>query len=39
MDKIFNYIDGEFSTAIGKNWLDNYNPSSGSVYSQIPDSN
>lgn len=39
MDKIFNYIDGEFSTAIGKNWLDNYNPSSGSVYNQIPDSN
>jgi len=39
MDKIFNYIDGKFSTAIGKNWLDNYNPSSGSVYSQIPDSN
>lgn len=39
MDKIFNYIDGEFSTAIGKNWLDNYNPSAGSVYNQIPDSN
>lgn len=34
-----NYIDGEFQPPINESYLDNYNPSKGAVYSQIPDSN
>ena len=36
--KIQNYINGKFSNPIQNNWLDNYNPASGEVYSQIPNS-
>ena len=34
-----NYIDGELQPPINESYLDNYNPSKGAVYSQIPDSN
>lgn len=33
-----NYINGELLDAIGKGYIDNYNPASGKVYSLIPDS-
>ena len=38
MEKILNYINGELVEPISKNYLDNYNPSNGQVYSLIPDS-
>jgi aminomuconate-semialdehyde/2-hydroxymuconate-6-semialdehyde dehydrogenase len=38
MRKILNYIDGEFKEPLGGQWLDNYNPATGAVYSLIPDS-
>ena len=39
MEKILNYINGELVEPINGSYLDNYNPSIGKVYSQIPDSN
>ena len=39
MEKILNYINGELVEPINSSYLDNYNPSIGKVYSQIPDSN
>lgn len=38
MKKILNYINGELIEAKNSKWLDNYNPSKGEIYSQIPDS-
>ncbi|MBL3656969.1 aldehyde dehydrogenase [Fulvivirga sediminis] len=38
MQKIQNYIDGELNDSLSRNYIDNYNPSEGSVYSLIPDS-
>jgi len=38
MKKILNYIDGEFREPLSHQWLDNYNPATGKVYSLIPDS-
>lgn len=38
MEQILNYINGAFLPAQSENWLDNYNPSNGKVYSHIPDS-
>ncbi|MBG7613611.1 aldehyde dehydrogenase [Polaribacter sp. BAL334] len=35
---IQNYINGEFVNPIQDNWLDNYNPSNGEIYGQIPNS-
>lgn len=35
---IKNYINGEFVNPILDNWIDNYNPSNGEVYGQIPNS-
>jgi len=35
---IQNYINGNFHNPIQDEWLDNYNPSNGEVYSQIPNS-
>jgi len=35
---IQNYINGEFKNPINNNWIDNYNPSDGSVYGKIPNS-
>ena len=36
--KIQNYINGEFANPVLDNWIDNYNPSKGEVYGQIPNS-
>lgn len=36
--KIKNYINGDFSLPISNDWIDNYNPSNGEVYGQIPNS-
>ena len=38
MDKILNYINGELVVPVNGKYLDNYNPSTGKVYSLIPDS-
>ena len=38
MEKILNYINGELVGPTSGNYLDNYNPSTGKVYSLIPDS-
>jgi len=38
MQKIANYIDGKFVAPQSGNYLDNYNPAEGKVYSLIPDS-
>ncbi|PVW17011.1 aldehyde dehydrogenase [Marixanthomonas spongiae] len=38
MEKILNYIDGTYTEPQSNNWLDNYNPSNGEVYSQIASS-
>ena len=38
MEKILNYINGELAEPTNGNYLDNYNPSNGEVYSLIPDS-
>ena len=38
MLKIQNYINGELIEPLSKKYLDNYNPSTGKVYSLIPDS-
>ncbi len=38
MKHIQNYINGNFQNPILKQWIDNYNPSNGEVYGQIPNS-
>lgn len=38
MEKILNYINGELKAPLSGNFLDNYNPAEGKVYSLIPDS-
>ncbi len=38
MEKIQNYINGNFENPKKDQWLDNYNPATGSVYSQLPNS-
>lgn len=35
---IQNFINGNFHNPIQDNWIDNYNPSNGEVYGQIPNS-
>ncbi len=35
---IKNYINGEFLSPAADKWIDNYNPSNGEVYGQIPNS-
>jgi aminomuconate-semialdehyde/2-hydroxymuconate-6-semialdehyde dehydrogenase len=39
MEKIFNYINGSFVKSHSEEWLENYEPATGKVYSQIPKSN
>lgn len=39
MDKIQNFINGEYQAPIDGNYIDNYEPATGNVYSLIPDSN
>lgn len=36
---IKNYIGGQLLEPCSKQWLDNYEPATGQVYSQVPDSN
>ncbi len=38
MKIIQNYINGIYQNPVLDRWLDNYNPSNGSVYGKIPDS-
>jgi aminomuconate-semialdehyde/2-hydroxymuconate-6-semialdehyde dehydrogenase len=38
MQKIENYINGQLVSPLSGNYLDNYNPSTGAIYSLIPDS-
>lgn len=38
MKKILNYINGELKEPVSGEFTDNYNPSTGQVYSLIPDS-
>jgi aminomuconate-semialdehyde/2-hydroxymuconate-6-semialdehyde dehydrogenase len=38
LEKIQNYIGGQLSDAVSGAFIDNYNPSTGKVYSLIPDS-
>lgn len=38
MQKISNYINGELVAPVGNQYIDNYNPARGQVYSLIPDS-
>jgi len=38
MKKLTNYINGQEIEPAGKNYLDNFNPAKGEVYSLIPDS-
>jgi len=35
---IQNYINGQFANPVSNEWIDNYNPSTGEVYGQIPNS-
>jgi aminomuconate-semialdehyde/2-hydroxymuconate-6-semialdehyde dehydrogenase len=35
---IQNYINGEFKNPTSEEWIDNYNPSNGEIYGQIPNS-
>ena len=39
MEKIKNYINGKLVESNSANYIDNYNPASGKVYSLVPDSN
>ncbi len=38
MIKLQNYINGKLLSPVNDNWLDNYEPARGRVYSQTPDS-
>ena len=38
MQKLANLIDGELKPPVSGNYLDNYNPAEGKVYSLVPDS-
>lgn len=38
MEDILNYIGGKFQPAATNEWLTNYEPATGEVYSRIPDS-
>ena len=38
MENIQNYINGNFHNPTNNDWIDNYNPSNGDVYGQIPNS-
>ena len=38
MEKIRNYIGGIFTTPINSNYINNFNPATGEVYTMIPDS-
>ncbi|MFN4152324.1 MAG: aldehyde dehydrogenase family protein, partial [Candidatus Sericytochromatia bacterium] len=39
MKKLQNFIDGKYCDTLSNSYIDNYNPSTGKVYSLVPDSN
>ncbi len=39
MEKIINYINGEYCEPLSEEWIDNYNPSKGEVFGVIANSN
>lgn len=39
MEKLRNFIDGVYCDPIDRNYIDNYEPATGKVYAQIPNSN
>ena len=39
VDQILNYIDGRLFQPSSDQWLDNFEPATGQLYSQVPDSN
>ena len=39
MQKILNYINGNYTEPLSGLWLDNFNPSNGEIYSQTANSN
>ena len=38
MQTIQNYINGELVAPVNQNYLDNYEPATGEIYSQLPES-
>lgn len=38
MQRLQNYVDGKLIVPVAGNFLDNYEPATGKVYSQVPDS-
>lgn len=38
MDKILNYVNGQLIEPVNCQYMDNYEPATGKVYSQVPDS-
>src|ERR1700733_10222977 len=38
MEQLLNYINGKLQKPASDQWLDNYEPATGKVYSHIPDS-
>lgn len=36
--KIQNYINGQYTNPISDSWIENYNPSNGAIYGEIPNS-
>jgi aminomuconate-semialdehyde/2-hydroxymuconate-6-semialdehyde dehydrogenase len=38
MEQLLNYINGELTVPRSGCWLDNYNPATGQVFAQVPDS-
>ena len=36
MQQLQNYINGELISPLSSEWIDNFDPSKGEVYSQIP---
>jgi delta 1-pyrroline-5-carboxylate dehydrogenase len=38
LPRINNFIDGQFRDPVNDKWIDNYNPSTGTVYSLVADS-
>ncbi len=39
MEKLYNFINGEYTSPIDGDYIENYEPATGEVYSLIPDSN
>lgn len=39
MKKVLNFINGQWSEPRSQKWMDNFNPATAQVFSQLPDSN